>query len=174
MAAVAAQSDRGQMSPESVGPSPHDRGATNPPQAEARRSKLLLAEDDDRFADTLALLLRADGRFEIVGRARNGAEAVAQAETLQPEIVLMDIEMPVMDGVEATRRILARSASARIIVVSGSNYSDRALEARLAGAYDYVRKDRLTDDLAEVISAAAHLINRGDKGWEEHGGGDIA
>jgi CheY-like chemotaxis protein len=172
MAAGAAQSERGQMSPESVGPFPHDRDATNPPQAEARRSKLLLAEDDDCFAGTLAILLQGDGRFEIVGRARNGAEAVARVETLQPEVVLMDIEMPVMDGVEATRRILARSPSVRIIVVSGSNYSERALEARLAGAYDYVRKDRLTDELAEVIIAAAHLINRGDKGWEERGCGD--
>ena len=130
MAAVAAQSDRGQMPPESFEPSPHDRGATNPPQAEARRSKLLLAEDDDRFADTLALLLRADGRFEIVGRARNGAEAVAQAETLQPEIVLMDIEMPVMDGVEATRRILARSASARLVQRPGPGRKGNGREHR--------------------------------------------
>lgn len=64
--------------------------------------------------------------------------------------------------------------TADVIVVSGSNYSERALEARLAGAYDYVRKDRLTDDLVEAIIAAAHLIKRGGEGREERGCGDIA
>ena len=125
------------------------------PQAAPGIWRLLLVEDDDDFVERLIALLEADGRFQILARARNGAEAVTLARTIGPDVTLMDIEMPIMDGVEATRQILAHSPSARVIAISGSNYSERALEARLAGAYDYVRTDRLEDDLVDTIVTAA-------------------
>jgi DNA-binding NarL/FixJ family response regulator len=117
-------------------------------------ARVLVVEDDDAFAALLALRLGADDRFEVVGRARDGAEGVSLANELRPDVVLMDIEMPVMDGVEATRRILSRRPSARILAVSGSDYAERALEMRHAGAYDYVRKNRLDEDLVRTILAA--------------------
>jgi len=66
----------------------------------------------------------------------------------------MDIELPVLDGIEATVRILAAQPTARIIALSGSDYSDRALEARAAGAYDFICKSRLHTDLVPAILAA--------------------
>jgi CheY-like chemotaxis protein len=72
----------------------------------------------------------------------------------------MDIEMPIVDGVEATRTILARQPGLPVIVVSGSDYSERALEARLAGAHDYIRKSRLEPDLVSAILAAAPAPGR--------------
>ena len=121
----------------------------------AQTYRVLLVEDDDAFAGVLADLLGVDGRVEIVGRARNGAEATMLARKLRPDVVVMDIEMPVMDGVEPTRRILGYWPSARIVALSGLDYSERVLEVRNAGAYDYVRKSRLEDDLIDAINAAA-------------------
>jgi DNA-binding NarL/FixJ family response regulator len=122
--------------------------------------RILLVEDDDRFTELLTALLTTDDRFQLVGRARDGAEGVALVQRLRPDVILMDIEMPVMDGVEATRRILACRPSARVVAVSGSDYSERALEARLAGACDYVRKGRLEEDLIAAIEAAASADTR--------------
>jgi CheY-like chemotaxis protein len=67
--------------------------------------RVLVVEDDDSFAEALRELLEADGRLEVAGRARDGREGVELAESLRPDVVLMDIVLPVMDGVEATREI---------------------------------------------------------------------
>lgn len=115
--------------------------------------RLLLVDDDDAFSQTISALLTADGHFQVVGRARNGIEAIDLAQRLH-HAILMDIEMPIMDGVEATRRILEFLPLARIVAVSGFDYSERALEARLAGAYDYVRKGRVEADIVEALLTA--------------------
>jgi DNA-binding NarL/FixJ family response regulator len=125
------------------------------PARTSETCRLLIADDDNRFVETLTALLEADGRFEILGRASTGAEAVELARSLAPDVVLMDTEMPIMDGVEAIRRIRARQPALPVIVVSRSDYSERALEARQAGAHDYIRKSRLESDLARSILAAA-------------------
>src|SRR4051812_37950740 len=70
-----------------------------------RRCRLLVVEDDDSVARFLALLLGEDARLEVVGRARHGEEALELVEALRPDVVLTDLEMPVMDGVELTRRL---------------------------------------------------------------------
>ncbi len=113
--------------------------------------RVLLADDDDRFIAGLTALLEQDGRFEIVGRTRNGREAVELFATQIPDVVLMDIEMPLMDGIEATRRILAADSAAQVIAICGSDYQERALDVRQAGAVDYIRKSRFTDELVNAI-----------------------
>lgn len=115
--------------------------------------QVLVAEDDESFLDAIALLLERDGRFTVTGRARNGEEAVELAERLTPDAVVMDIEMPVLDGVEATKRLRASRPELPIVAVSGHNYEERALEIRRAGANDYVRKARLAEELPRALAA---------------------
>ena len=115
--------------------------------------RILVAEDDEDFLDTLEAVLSADGRFELVGRARNGRDAVRLAKRLEPDAVVMDIEMPVLDGVEATRQLAEAQPELPIVAISGHDYEERVLEIRQAGAADYVRKSRLEDDLVHALEA---------------------
>jgi two-component system nitrate/nitrite response regulator NarL len=117
--------------------------------------RILVAEDDETFLDALEAVLDADGGFELVGRARNGREAVELAEELLPDLVIMDVEMPVMDGVEATRVLQERLPSLPVLAISGHDYEERALEIRSAGAADYIRKARLEDELTVVAAKLA-------------------
>jgi CheY-like chemotaxis protein len=89
----------------------------------------------------------------VAGRASDGREAVELAERLSPDAVVMDIEMPVLDGVEATRLLRAAVPELPIVAVSGHDYEERVLEIRQAGANDYVRKARLADELPRVLAA---------------------
>jgi DNA-binding NarL/FixJ family response regulator len=102
------------------------------------------------FLDTLQEVLEADDAFELVGRARNGREAVELAEELRPDLVVMDVEMPVMDGIEATRLLRESLPETPVLAISGHDYEERVLEIRKAGAADYVRKARLEDELRAV------------------------
>ncbi len=115
--------------------------------------RILVAEDDEDFLDTLAAVLEADGRFEVAGRARNGRVAVELAVRLEPDAVVMDIEMPILDGVEATRQLQETSPGLPIVAISGHDYEERVLEIREAGAADYVRKSRVDDDLVLALEA---------------------
>jgi len=115
--------------------------------------RILIAEDDQSFLDAIALLLEQDDRFTVAGRACDGRQAVALAERLSPDAVVMDIEMPVLDGVEATTLLRAAVPQLPIVAVSGHDYEERVLEIRLAGADDYVRKARLADELPRVLAA---------------------
>jgi DNA-binding NarL/FixJ family response regulator len=125
----------------------------------AFKHRILLAEDDASFLATLALVLEEDGRFAVVGKARDGGRAVELCAALKPEAVVMDIEMPGVDGVEATRALRSSSPSLPIVAVSGHDYEERVLEIRAAGADDYVRKARVPEDLPEVL---AELLDRRD------------
>ena len=115
--------------------------------------RVLVAEDDESFLDAIALLVEQDDRFVVAGRARDGGEAVALAEEVAPDVVIMDIEMPVLDGVEATRLLRATAPDLPIVAVSGHDYEERVLEIREAGADDYVRKARLSDELPRVLAS---------------------
>ena len=115
--------------------------------------RILIAEDDDAFLEVIAFLLEQDARFAVAGRARDGREAVTRAERLSPDAVVMDIEMPDLDGVEATRLVRAATPDLPIVAVSGHDYEERVLEIRRAGADDYVRKARLADELPRVLAA---------------------
>jgi DNA-binding NarL/FixJ family response regulator len=115
--------------------------------------RILVAEDDESFLDALAGVLEADGRFTVAGRARNGREAVDLAGRLEVDAVVMDIEMPLVDGVEATRRLQKRQPDLPVVAISGHDYEERVLEIRAAGAGDYVRKSRVDDDLVGALVA---------------------
>ena len=112
-----------------------------------------MAEDDESFLDAIVLLLEQDDRFVVAGRARNGREAVKLAQEDAPDAVVLDIEMPVLDGVEAARQLRAAAPELPIVAVSGHDYEERVLEIREAGADDYVRKARLADELRRVLAA---------------------
>lgn len=122
--------------------------------------RILVAEDDESFLEAISLLLEQDDRFVVAGRARNGREAVALAEEVAPDAVVVDIEMPILDGVEATRRLREAAPDLPIVAVSGHDYEERVLEIRQAGADDYVRKARLADELPRVLAALLEIAGR--------------
>ena len=98
-------------------------------------------------------MLEADGRFALAGRARNGREAVELARRLELDAIVMDIEMPVLDGVEATLQLQAEQPEVPVVAISGTDYEERVLEIREAGAVDYVRKSRVDEDLVDALIA---------------------
>jgi two-component system chemotaxis response regulator CheY len=112
--------------------------------------RIVVAEDDAGFRRLLARLLDTDGRFTVVGEASNGREAIELARKLQPDAVVMDIEMPDVDGVEATRTL---APTVPVLAISGHDYEERVLDIRAAGASDYVRKARVQEDLREALAA---------------------
>jgi CheY-like chemotaxis protein len=122
--------------------------------------RILVAEDDESFLEVISLLLEQDDRFVLAGRARNGREAVALAEEVTPDVVVVDIEMPVLDGVEATRLLREAAPGLPIVAVSGHDYEERVLEIREAGADDYVRKARLADELPRALAALLETAGR--------------
>ena len=115
--------------------------------------RILVAEDTESFLDTIALVLENDERFTVAGRARDGQHAVELAARVDPDAVVMDIEMPVLDGVEATRLLKDAMPELPIVAISGHDYEERVLEIRQAGADDYVRKARLAEELPRVLVA---------------------
>jgi DNA-binding NarL/FixJ family response regulator len=119
------------------------------------RIRVLIADDHRLFAEALEAILAGESSIEIVGRARNGAEAVELALELEPNVVLMDISMPVMDGVEATRRIRELRPAACVLMLTGSNAAADIDRSRDAGAAGYVTKDRIASELVEAIIEAA-------------------
>lgn len=116
--------------------------------------KVLLVDDHALVRDGLANLLRS-AEFDVVGEAANGDEAVRLTRELSPDIVLMDLSMPVLDGVEATRRIMALEIPVRVIALTSFSDRDRILAAVAAGCYGYLLKDSEPSELLRGIRAAA-------------------
>jgi DNA-binding NarL/FixJ family response regulator len=116
---------------------------------------VLIADDHRLFADALEAILATDGRFEILGKAHDGEAAVRMAGALKPDVVLMDIAMPGVDGVEATRRIRKRRKATAVLILTGSNARNDVDRARRAGAAGYVTKDRIASQLVEAIAELA-------------------
>jgi len=121
----------------------------------ADRVRVLIADDQRLFAEALEAILTTDGRINVVGRAANGVAAVDLARDERPDVVLMDIAMPVMDGIEATSRIRTELPDARVIVLTGSEAPHDISRARAAGATAYVTKDQIAGDLVRAILDAA-------------------
>ena len=114
--------------------------------------RIVIAEDDDRLAALVEEILDGDGRFIVVGRARNGDEAVRVCESASPDIVLMDIAMPGRDGIDATRAIHARDAGQHVVIYTGSDEYGDVARAEEAGAAGYLHKEALTSpDLADAL-----------------------
>lgn len=103
------------------------------------------------MSDLLQVMLASDRRVEVVGRARHGREGLTMAASLNPEVVLMDLQMPVMDGVEAIRRLRELGSPARIIVLTGVEDAMRIREAREAGADTFVTKVPTEERLVTVV-----------------------
>lgn len=116
---------------------------------------MLVVDDDPLFRETVTALLESDDRIRVVGFAANGEEAVLRSLLLRPDVITMDIEMPVLDGVEATRRIIERLPHVRVLILSGSAHADRAEIARTAGASGFITKARAAAVLVACIVAVS-------------------
>jgi two-component system, NarL family, response regulator DesR len=120
--------------------------------------RVLVVDDHALFAEALMLTLGIDDRIQVVGSASSGTEAVSLAKALTPDVVLMDIHMPSMDGIEATRHVRRVSPRSRVVIVSAACSPELAAHARLAGAERYLTKDtpavKLIDAIVEVPRAA--------------------
>ena len=121
----------------------------------AARLRVLIADDEDSLAVAIEAILAREEIIEVVGRARDGEEAVRLARELEPDLVLMDVDMPRLDGIEATRRILAADESTRVLIVSGSDVEAHTNSAHHAGAVGFVSKSALADDLPGVVHCIA-------------------
>jgi DNA-binding NarL/FixJ family response regulator len=119
--------------------------------------RVLIADDHRLFAEALEVILGGDERITVVGHAADGEEAVRLAEELHPDVVLMDISMPVMDGIEAAAAIHRRDGDACILMLTGSNSRADVDLARRAGAAGYVTKDRIASELIDAIVEIATL-----------------
>jgi DNA-binding NarL/FixJ family response regulator len=119
------------------------------------RIRVLIADDHRLFAEALEAVLSTEERIDVVGRAADGGEAVALARRLQPDVVALDISMPVMDGFEAAAHIAALEQPPAILMLTGSNAPEDVDRARRAGAKGYVTKDAIAASLVDAIIDAA-------------------
>jgi DNA-binding NarL/FixJ family response regulator len=118
--------------------------------------RLLLVDDQTLFREGLGTLLAAQPDIVVVGEASNGEQALQLATSLRPDVVLMDLRMPILDGVEATRRLHAMQPDCHVIVLTTFDEDEHVFEGLRAGAVGYLLKDTSTDHLLEAIRAAAH------------------
>jgi DNA-binding NarL/FixJ family response regulator len=118
------------------------------------RIRVLIADDHNLFAQALQAILGTDKRFEIVALARDGRQAVELVETLEPDIVLMDISMPVLDGFAATKQLRKTHPDLPVLMITGSNSRVDVDKARTSGAAGYVTKDRIAGELIDAIVEA--------------------
>ena len=120
--------------------------------------RVLLVDDHAVVRRGLEQVLATADGIEVVGSASDGEEAVMLAGTLQPDIVLMDLSMPVLDGIEATRQVLAAAATEkrelRVVVLTSFTEQRRVLNALQAGASGYILKDSTPDEVIKAIHAA--------------------
>jgi len=119
--------------------------------AKSKPLRVLIADDHRLFAEALQAILIGDERIQVVGQANNGGEAVELARTLGPDVVLMDVSMPGLDGFEATREIRAGSEGVRVLMLTGSNSRADVDRSREAGASGYITKDRIASELVASI-----------------------
>jgi DNA-binding NarL/FixJ family response regulator len=121
--------------------------------------RVLVVDDHQLFVEGLTAVLGADARFEVVGTATTGREAVVLARETPADVVLMDMSMPVLDGVAATRRLLEAAPSLRVIALSG--HTDRLSRAAAleSGATEFVSKGESLEALAETIVSVCTLTS---------------
>ena len=120
-----------------------------------KRIGVLLVDDQRLFREGLRTLLSSSARVFVVGEAANGEEACRWAELLNPQVILMDLRMPILNGVEATRRICAEHPHCRVLVLTTFDDDDEVFEALRAGAAGYLLKDAPLNKLEEAICAVA-------------------
>lgn len=117
--------------------------------------RLLLVDDQDIFRQGLAALLSVEEDLEIVGQARNGQEAIALSQTLQPQVILMDVRMPVFDGVQATREIHQNYPWIRILILTTFDDDEYIFQSLQVGALGYLLKRTPSPEIAAAIRSVA-------------------
>ena len=120
-----------------------------------KQIKILLVDDQPLFREGLRTLLSVHPDFDLVGEAGDGAEALKLARSLLPSVVLMDLQMPVLDGVAATRRLHEEQPACRVIVLTTFDDDEMVFDGLRAGAVGYLLKDAPSEKLAEAIRVAA-------------------
>ena len=135
-------------------------GHNAPPRTDKSRIRVLLVDDHQVVRRGLRTFLEIQDDIEVVGEAGDGAEGVAQAETLRPDVVLMDIKMPGTDGIEALRKLRELANPARVLIVTSFTEQRTVVPALRAGASGYVYKDVDPDALAGAIRSvhAGHVL----------------
>src|SRR5918992_6236826 len=116
--------------------------------------RVIVADDEPLFVEMVRAMLTAEG-IEVVGTAQDGKEAVEKTLTLTPDVTLMDISMPGLDGIEATRRIREHVPTACVLVLTGSTALTEVDRARKAGASAFLSKDRIAAELISTIAGLA-------------------
>ena len=122
---------------------------------DARPIRIVIADDHPVYRDGLRALVGRSPDLELAGEAATGLEAVSVAESTQPDVVLMDLRMPGMSGIDATRAILERRPDTRILILTMSEDDDSLFAAMRAGARGYLPKDADSEELVRAIRAAA-------------------
>jgi DNA-binding NarL/FixJ family response regulator len=130
--------------------------------------RILLVDDHPLFRAATACLLRPDLGFEVVGEAADGAEAVEQARLHRPDVILMDLAMPVMGGLAATRQILAENGEARVIVLTASESRDCRFSAFASGALACLPKNASMADFYATIRRVAGMPPADDAAGSTH------
>lgn len=112
---------------------------------------VLVADDEPLFVEMIRAMLRAEDGIDVVATAENGRAAVNLATELNPDVILMDVSMPIMDGIDATARIRERNPNACVLILTGGTTAGDVDRARKAGAAAYITKDRISTDLIAEI-----------------------
>ena len=129
--------------------------AVPPPEPKAEPPiRVLVVDDQQLFADALAMFLRHEGGIEVIGTAASGQEAIDLALAHVADVVLMDLFMPWMDGLEATKRLRSIRPQTHVIVLSGLGDDEVAQQAREAGADGYLQKGKVHERIVDAILAA--------------------
>jgi DNA-binding NarL/FixJ family response regulator len=119
--------------------------------------RVLIADDHRLFAEALEAVLATEERIQVVGRAADGGEAVTMAHELDPDVVALDISMPVMDGFEAAAELEKFAHPPAILMLTGSSAPEDVDRARRVGAKGYITKDAIAARLVDAILAAASV-----------------
>jgi DNA-binding NarL/FixJ family response regulator len=120
--------------------------------------RVLLVDDQAMFVAAVHALLEHDDRIEIVGDATNGPQAIELADALRPDVALVDLDLPLLDGYETTRRLLAQDPALRVVVVSGMTGTSVAERVADAGATGYLFKGGLHGEIADAIVAGSQPL----------------
>ena len=129
------------------------RRPDTPTTSGTKAARVVIADDQTLFRSGLARLLDADDRVAVVGEATDGADAVKQALAVKPDVVLMDIKMPNLDGIEATRQIVSQNPDIKVLMLTTFEADNHVIQALKAGASGYVLKDSEASAIVSSILA---------------------
>ncbi len=136
------------------------RPAPENPASIHRAIRLLIVDDNSQVRQDLRILLGLSRDLEVVGDAGNGQEAILQAETLQPEAILMDLQMPGLDGYTAARQIKTRCPTCRVIAFSVHSYPQAKQKAQESGMDGFIEKGAPLESIVEVLTRVSWSQNR--------------